>query len=712
MSDGRVVDLGGSKQRAALGFLLLQPNQAVPVSRLLTALWSTGEAPVTARKILQNAVWGLRRRLSAEGVSTGVALRTQPPGYTLEVDPEHIDLHRFRRLVAEGRALLTAGRRDEAARQLRDALRLWRGTALSDLVEVGYSWRELTMLQRSRVDVMEDYFEAELECGRHYAVLPEIESVVEGEPLRERSCGQLMRAMYRCGRQADALGVYSRLRASLVKELGLEPGRELQLLQQAILTHDPALEFTPAASPLVPYGRATPTAVSAMPAAVPATPATVPATPVAVSATPAATALGAPVGSPGGSSVAADPGDHQKPAADAGQWSARRPGPARTSTRQEASTLLLRVGVNPRTVRPDDTGAVFDRLDRGIRREIESRGGTVAAAMGTDTLGVFPARPGAPDHAERAVGAAIALRAVCAREGSAPGDVVVRAAIVTGQALMRHRTQDRPEEGVGLSLSAGGPLLYARQEMLPLVPEGAVQVCPTTREATGHRFSYDPLAGAPSRWQLLRAVPVADTSCRTRPGARGEREAELELPHSLLEHGTRRHRQHQVFLLGGSDAERARLPAEFGHIAGQSPCAAPVLPWSGSSAAAEGPYALHRAVVSVYCGTPQRPTPSAALGRLEAALHRTTADPGGSGAPPPRHLTRPTTPGAAPPPRRRALGRIRGVPVRVGVEVYSVGSAGCRSASSPTCTRSVPWGAGPVLRCTRSVPWGAGPCRC
>jgi DNA-binding SARP family transcriptional activator len=325
VSDGRVIDLGGSKQRATPGFLLLQPHQAVPVSRLLTALWNVGEAPVTARKILQNAVWGLRRKLASEGASAGVALRTRPPGYTLEVDPEHVDLHRFRRLVEEGRTLLDAGRRDEAARRLREALRLWRGTALSDLVEVGLDRRELTALRNIRLDVLEEYFEAELDCGRHYSVLPEIETVVQGEPLRERPCGQLMRALYRCGRQADALGVYSRLRASLARQLGLDPGRELQLLHQAILTHDPALEFTPPASPLVPCG---------------------PAASAVVSSTTVATALGVPV---------ADAADHQKPAVA----EVDRP-PARRPAYQKVGTPPPRVGVELRAGRPDDTDAVSD----------------------------------------------------------------------------------------------------------------------------------------------------------------------------------------------------------------------------------------------------------------------------------------------------------------------------------------------------------------
>ncbi|MGW3012172.1 BTAD domain-containing putative transcriptional regulator [Streptomyces sp. NPDC001219] len=202
---------------------------------------------MTARKILQNSIWSLRRKLVIDAAAdVPVALRTQPPGYSLDVALDRVDLHLFHQWVREGRSRLEAGEPDGAATLLSDALELWRGPALADLTEVGLLWPELTMLQSMRLDVLEDLFEAQLVCGRHYAVLGELESLVENEPLRERACGQLMRALYRCGRQSDALGVFSRLRARLVEELGLEPSRELQQLQQAILTHDTALQLAPA----------------------------------------------------------------------------------------------------------------------------------------------------------------------------------------------------------------------------------------------------------------------------------------------------------------------------------------------------------------------------------------------------------------------------------------------------------------------------------
>ncbi|MGW6821546.1 AfsR/SARP family transcriptional regulator [Streptomyces sp. NPDC055005] len=250
MSADQPVPLGGTKPRATLGYLLLQANQVVPTSQLLAALWSTDNAPVTARKILQNAVWGLRGMLNQcdPGFDGAPAeLVTRAPGYMIRVDPDHVDLHLFRRRVRQGRALLSGGSPHEAANRFCEALELWRGPVLSDLVETGTMWPELTAVQNTRLDVLEDYFEAKLRCGQHYAVLGELETTVEAEPLRERASGQLMLALYRCGRQADALGVYNRIRVTLVEDLGLEPGHELRRLQQAILAHDPTLTLAPAA---------------------------------------------------------------------------------------------------------------------------------------------------------------------------------------------------------------------------------------------------------------------------------------------------------------------------------------------------------------------------------------------------------------------------------------------------------------------------------
>lgn len=244
---GQIIPLAGTKQRATLGVLLLRANKVVATSALLDALWPDDEAPVTARKILHNAISGLRRVLTDHDRQAGQAtLVTRPPGYLLMADQEDVDLYVFHRLVDEGRADLSRGRPEGAVDTLRRALDLWRGPVLSDLAEAGISWPELVAVQNTRLDVLEDYFDAAMACGRQHEILRELEMMVENEPLRERACTQLMLALYRSGRHADALDVYARMRTALVNELGLEPSQKLQLLQRAILNHDPALSGEPA----------------------------------------------------------------------------------------------------------------------------------------------------------------------------------------------------------------------------------------------------------------------------------------------------------------------------------------------------------------------------------------------------------------------------------------------------------------------------------
>ncbi|MFI2635805.1 BTAD domain-containing putative transcriptional regulator [Streptomyces collinus] len=306
---GSLVDLGGHRQRAVLAYLLLHANQVVSTSQMLSALWADDNAPMTARKILQNAVWKLRGVLSRPPrTEQSPELLTRAPGYLLRVPQQRVDLLDYRQRVTTGRAALAAGEVERARRSLGAALALWRGPVLSDLVEEGVCWPELTALQNRRLDVMEDHFEAALACGRHQLVLPDLESLVAAEPLRERASGQLMVALYRCGRQAEALAVFGRVRTALVEGLGLEPGRELHRLQQAILTQDPSLEAPrtagdqepanlapaprPAPSPPLPAAAlaAAASAAASEPGPGPA-PAPAPAAPVTASTRPAAPAV-------------------------------------------------------------------------------------------------------------------------------------------------------------------------------------------------------------------------------------------------------------------------------------------------------------------------------------------------------------------------------------------------------------------------------------
>ncbi|MFI9650785.1 BTAD domain-containing putative transcriptional regulator [Streptomyces sp. NPDC052040] len=237
-------------QRAALGFLLLYANTPVSTSRLIDALWDRDE-PATARKILQNAVSGLRRTLSAAEPSgtPSCSLVTGSGGYLLQVPGEQVDLSRHTRLVKRGRRELAEGSWEQAARTLREALGLWRGEALADLVEAGVDWPELTALREERWAALEDRCTADLMLGRHREVIDELNVVLaDSGPARERLFALLMLALYRSGRQTDALDVCRQAQATISEASGIRPGRELLRLERDILIHAPALHSPAAAT--------------------------------------------------------------------------------------------------------------------------------------------------------------------------------------------------------------------------------------------------------------------------------------------------------------------------------------------------------------------------------------------------------------------------------------------------------------------------------
>jgi DNA-binding SARP family transcriptional activator len=201
--------------------------------------------------VLQNCVSALRKELPG-GSET---LRTVGGAYAFVVEPGELDRDRFERLLAEGRAALAAGDSADAAERLRAALGLWRGAPLSDFAYERFAQDEITRLEELHVAALEDRIEADLALGRHEEVVPELESLVGRHPHRERLRGQLMLALYRAGRQAEALEAYRDARRTLLADLGIEPGRVLHELERAILSHDPALEAAPARRPATRPGR-------------------------------------------------------------------------------------------------------------------------------------------------------------------------------------------------------------------------------------------------------------------------------------------------------------------------------------------------------------------------------------------------------------------------------------------------------------------------
>lgn len=272
--DGTPVDLGSPKQRAVLALLLVSANRVVALDRLIDELWGD-EPPARAAASIQAYVSNLRRALEPDRPPRAPAtvLQSRAPGYLIAVTDDDFDVARFSRLVSTGRA--AAGDDPARARRLLgEALELWRGPALADFPYERFAIAEAARLEELRLAALSDRIDADLALGDHAAVVPELERLVAEHPLREHLWGQLMLALYRSARQAEALTVYRRLTDTLAEELGLEPGAELRRLQQAILTQDTALDLPQPAVTVVAPAPAAP--ADAAPLSVPAPPAAAP----------------------------------------------------------------------------------------------------------------------------------------------------------------------------------------------------------------------------------------------------------------------------------------------------------------------------------------------------------------------------------------------------------------------------------------------------
>jgi DNA-binding SARP family transcriptional activator len=244
--DGQQLSLRGGKQRALLALLLLHANEALSADYIIDGLWGE-RPPTTAAKALQVYVSRLRT-LFDPGRATGSRegmLVTTASGYLLRLEDEQLDLERFTRLHRQGQRALADNRPAEAARFLRDALGLWRGPALVDVANEPFAQDEAARLEAMRLAALEERIEADLRLGRHSDVVGELQALLAEHPLRESLRARLMLALYRSGRQAEALEAYQQARRTLVEELGIEPGRSLRELEQAILRQDPALELEP-----------------------------------------------------------------------------------------------------------------------------------------------------------------------------------------------------------------------------------------------------------------------------------------------------------------------------------------------------------------------------------------------------------------------------------------------------------------------------------
>ncbi|MFD3946018.1 BTAD domain-containing putative transcriptional regulator [Streptomyces sp. NPDC058579] len=618
VDDGRTVGLGGTKQRATLGFLLLNANKAVATSQLLNALWGVDEAPMTARKILQNAVYGLRGALSAARGAAGAGgatLLTRPPGYMMRVDPEEVDLHQFHTWVGRGRELLAKGEPEAAAPLLRDALALWRGPALADLVENGVQWPELVALQNTQLNVMEEHFEAQLACGRHHEILAELESMVRAEPLRERSCGQLMLAMYRCGRQADALAEYSRLRAVLVESMGLEPGRGLQSLQQAILAQDPTLTLRRPPALDGPHGEGRARERITLGRAADTTGSPAEQAPTAQQSGPASAPSSAPSSGVAGdgagevaepSGLGPGPGTGLGTGLGPGLGPGPGPGPAGRqagTARRQVSVVCLRTRLAPSlgSGTERELESLLDGAALLVREQVERYGGVVTASIGSVSLALFgldgEVDEGAEDaegldDAARAVLSALAVRDVLdvslgPGAGGGTAHSTVAAAITRGEVLLRRRAgQEGP--------TVVGAVLDESQALLGAVPEGEVRVSEAVRRASDHTVVYRPCDGVPGGWQALGA--------RATESQGTEQAMELEVLRGLAQRTRHRAVPHLVTVLGEAGTGKSRLLGEFARWSAELPDGPLVLTDRPIEGGEESPLAVAGRFLSAYCG--------------------------------------------------------------------------------------------------------------
>ncbi|WP_131764034.1 BTAD domain-containing putative transcriptional regulator, partial [Actinomadura fibrosa] len=528
LRDGRPVPLGGVNQRAALGFLLLHANTVVSTSDLIRALWDE-PVPPTARKMVQNAVAGVRRALPADG---SVTLATVPPGYLLRVDPELIDATRFHELVDRGRADFRAEAWEPAARRLREALALWRGPAMADVTETGTAWPELTMLEETRLAALEDCLEAELALGRHHALIGEMTSLVDEEPARERLCGLLMLALYRCGRQPEALAVYHHLRDILRDGFGLDPAPELRRLERDILNHHPGLALP---RQTVPGGAADGAAR--------------PETGAAESAAGQAS-VGPPDRPPHDGSGRTVPGD-----GGGDPVSAERP----VAERKRASVLLVRTRVDVVFGDSECVDETLNELARVVAEEARRFGGLVRETLGSVRSVVFGFPRSHEDDPERAVHMAFAVRERLA--DSVLEFLGVQFAVATGEVLASYR-----DENDAAPAQLSGTVPHAAEQLLAHTRPGGVRVCHVTARALGLPAGEDGAAGAlrASAGRQLTAPPPVPV-----PPAAGHgapligRDRDLEVLRGVLGDVHRRQRPHLVTVLGEPGIGKSRLVAEF-----------------------------------------------------------------------------------------------------------------------------------------------------
>jgi DNA-binding SARP family transcriptional activator/class 3 adenylate cyclase/tetratricopeptide (TPR) repeat protein len=551
-AQGRPLALGGPKQRALLAVLLLHAGQVVAVERLIDELWGQ-DPPDTAAHSLQVYVANLRKILEPHRPrrAAGGVLRTRAPGYLVDPDPEELDLVRFERLAAEGRVALAAGDPAGAARLLGEAEGLWRGPALADVTLAASGQGEVVRLEERRLAALEDRIEGELALGRHGELVGELQALVAAHPLRERLWGQLMVALYRSGRQADALAAYRQTRETLAEELGIDPSPALQELERAILAQDPHL------TPLAMLGQATAPTV--------------------------------PDGTQGGQAQVLTPVPTPRPSQMVcGRCGKENPegaercvacgaslGPAPQVGREERKvvTVLACQLVGPDApvdaADPEDLQAGLRPYQARIRRELERFGGRAERSVGPELLAVFGVPVAHEDDPERAVRAALAIRDTVAQLNQSPATATleVQLGVTTGEALVVvDPTSDAGEAAIT------GALTTSAARLQQAAQPGTVLVDEATYQATSHAVTYQRgktiRVGGTARpqpsWQVTEARSAVGVELAQQPPTPFiGRQDELDLLKRIHARAVRESTVQLVIITGEPGVGKSRLVREF-----------------------------------------------------------------------------------------------------------------------------------------------------
>ena len=513
----RSIPLSGAKQRALLAMLLLEANHVVSTDRLIDRLWGD-DPPETATTALQVYVSRLRTALEPNRApgDAGTIIVTQSPGYVLRAGPDELDLARFERLTVEAESARTAGDQKRAAELLREAVGLWRGAALADLAFEPFAQPEIARLEELRLLAVEERIDAELELGRHAQLVGELESLVVVHPLRERLRCLLVIALYRSGRQAEALEAFNAAKATLLDELGIEPSPALARLERAILVQDPSLD-APAA---------------------PETPVREP-----VAASPAA------VTQPAGPPAAVVPHEQRKIVT-------------------VVFTDIVESTMMGEALDPERLRRVMGRYFDTVSRALERHGGTVEKYIGDAVLAVFGIPFLHEDDALRAVRAAVEARgALESLNDELESDwgvrIAVRTGVNTGEVVAANGSQ-------GASFATGRALnVAARLEQA--APAGAILIGEDTYRLVRDAVEVEPieplelkgLTEAVAAFRLLDVLPDRPGRARRHDAPLIGRERELRLLDDALSRAVSDRACHLFTVLGTAGVGKSRLVEEF-----------------------------------------------------------------------------------------------------------------------------------------------------